>query len=237
MKYLSLIKKSIISFIVISCFSFALFGQVYEVVTIEKEGKHYSLDVKYPNITDSSIDVSVRRGINSEIENFVKPLFEDALNEFLNEGWTEEELRMIPGRNKVAVGCDVARVDGDFVSLQFEKYFYGMGAAHGFRTRHCFNYDVENQKIIALKDIFVEGVDYLKQISDYCVADLNRQLNTQDSSWVKEGASANEDNLKRFTITDNSLIIYFNDYQVACYAAGSPKVEIPFEDLEGIVFR
>jgi hypothetical protein len=125
----------------------------------------------------------------------------------------------------------VIRLDERFVSIKFKKYFYGIGAAHGLTLIAGFNYDVKQMKQIKLGDLFKAGTDYLKQISDYCIQDLGRQLGKEMDSWIKEGAVPKEEKLKEFTLGKEDLIIYFSDYQIADYATGAQQVKIPFSRL------
>lgn len=50
-----------------------------------------------------------------------------------------------------------------------------------------------------------------------------------DTQWISEGTAPKEENFENFLITDNALIIIFDPYEVAPYAAGSVFVEIPLD--------
>jgi len=49
--------------------------------------------------------------------------------------------------------------------------------------------------------------------------------------WVREGAGPNAGNYRNFYLTDKGLVIYFGQYQVAPYAAGTVEVPIKYEKL------
>ncbi|MFC1514934.1 DUF3298 domain-containing protein [Candidatus Omnitrophota bacterium] len=224
---------SIILFFVIFSLANAAVDFSYETVVFEKVGSSYVVDVKYPKITDTRLPPETRQKANDEIEKFVHSIFDSDLETFIaNEPmWEKEGLEKIAGRDSDFIEFEVVYLDTDRISIYFDKYSYGIGAAHGLTHLYGFNYDLKNLKTIKLEDIFEPEADYLKQISDYCFADLDKRL---DPPWFSEGVVPDTENFKDFAISKDSLIIYFSDYQVACYAAGTQKVEIPFQSLSGL---
>ncbi len=205
----------------------------YKSASVKKEGKSYVVDINYPQITDEKISEDKKQKANQAISDFVRTLYADDLKSFETpvEDYPPEG---VFGADTIDVSFKVIYAGNDRISIRFEKYFYGIGAAHGFREIYGFNYDIKNSKSIQLVDLFKQGTDYLKQISDYCIIDLNRRLKPEvnDSDG---GAGPKEDNLKEFGLTKKYLIIYFSDYQVACYASGTQEVKIPVKKLEGFL--
>jgi hypothetical protein len=225
---MGILKKRVLLIVCVCIFSFSnsIFAAEYETITFEEEGKSYIVSVKYPKITSELL-----QEVNAAIKSFVYGLFEEDLKFFIDEKDIKEELELEFSSNIVTIDFDVIRLDENFISLRIEKYFNGIGAMHGYTCIYGFNYDIENSKIIELKDIFKPGINYEKQISKYCIEDLCKQLNVGDDLWIKSGASADKENFKDFAISKNSLIFYFSDYKVACYAAGTQRVEMPFSEL------
>jgi len=234
-------KRSIIAIILSTVFtvSFLLSAAQaagYKTETFKKESGTYTVDIKYPEIIDKRLVAEARQKVNEEIKIFVHKLFDDDLKAFIEmePEWGKEEFKEIPGKDTVYIDFKVILLDGDSVSIRFEKYFFGKGAAHGLTYIYGLNYDIGQMRHIAISDLFKPGTDYLKQISDYCIKDIKRQLDRHyaDESWINEGASPKEENFREFALTKDSLIIFFQNYQVACYAAGNPQVKIPFRRLE-----
>jgi len=233
------LKKSFLIYILINLFlsSKELWALSYEKVVFKKEEPSYSIDVEYPKITDSSLPLKLKDTVNSTIKDFVYSLYQDDLESFSSQEWSEEDLSKIFGRNFVNIEFKVIRCDKDILSLRFEKYYYSISAVHGLTHIYGFNYDLNNKRIIELKDLFKPNTDYLKEISDYSIENLHRHLNLKNDAWIKKGASANEENFRDFGITENNLIIYFSDYQIASHEEGPQSVKIPFEKLPGITLN
>lgn len=214
-------------------FSGDVFALQYKSSSVKQEGSSYLVDVQYPQIIDKTLSEEVQKQANQAIFDFVHSLFaedlttfQDASAMYIPEDWTA-------GKDLVDIKYKMIFADKERISIRFEKYFYGRGAAHGFRVVTGFNYDLKNAKPIKLADLFEKDTDYLKQVSDYCIADLNRRLGLDAKNTVEGGAGPLEENLKEFGFSRKHLIVYFSDYQVACYAAGTQEVKIPLKKLAG----
>jgi uncharacterized protein DUF3298 len=122
---------------------------------------------------------------------------------------------------------------GNILSLKFDIQTYYTGAAHPGDTSQTATFDLERGQDVSLADLFVPDVDYLTPLSKYCIA----QLNTRDIGFqgFELGATATAQNYRNWNITADGLMITFDEYQVAPYAAGPQTVVIPYKDLAQII--
>jgi hypothetical protein len=121
----------------------------------------------------------------------------------------------------------------DIWSIKFEILFYADGAAHPAHYSVTINYDLSNGKEISLDELFLSSSNYLQVISDACKAQLSARDIGFDSS--QQGADPLPDNYKRWNISNEGLMITFDEYQVAAYAAGPQVLTIPFSALQSII--
>lgn len=121
----------------------------------------------------------------------------------------------------------------DFWSFKFDFSFYSDGAAHPGLYSITINYDLNQGKELALSDLFIPNSNYLDLISKYCVAELSKQP-FADSMFL-EGADPKPENYRTWIFTSKELIIYFDEYQVAPYAAGPQTVNIPLSELQSVI--
>ena len=56
-----------------------------------------------------------------------------------------------------------------------------------------------------------------------------------DDEWITKGAGADKDNFSNWNLTKKGLLITFEPYQVAAYAAGSQTVIIPYDKLKSVL--
>ena len=121
----------------------------------------------------------------------------------------------------------------DLWSFKFDFSFYSDGAAHPGLNSLTLNYDLAQGKELALADLFLPASNYLEVISNYCIAELSKQP-FFDSSY-SSGAQPIPENYRNWNITPDGLMIPFDEYQVAPYAAGPQKVIIPYSELQAVI--
>lgn len=122
------------------------------------------------------------------------------------------------------------------ISILFYEYSYSLGAAHPNNNNFSVNYDLVNNKVITLGDLFTGN--YVRAISEICIKELvakkkeyNPSINENDE-WLQTGAGPKENNFEVFNFTDKELTITFPTYQVGAYVEGPSEVVIPLESLK-----
>jgi Protein of unknown function (DUF3298) len=123
---------------------------------------------------------------------------------------------------------------GDIFSLKFDFSFYSAGAAHPGLYSITVNYDLGQGKELALSDLFLPNSNYLQVISSYSITDLKRQNPEMDDSFLG-GAAPTPENYHNWNVTNDGLMITFDEYQVAPYAAGPQKVIVPYSELQAVI--
>lgn len=80
-----------------------------------------------------------------------------------------------------------------------------------------------------LKDIFENGFDYKSEINRI----IDRQIAADPQNYFsgENMGFTSIDETQRFYIQDDQLVIYFNQYEIAPYAAGIPEFTIPLASL------
>jgi hypothetical protein len=122
---------------------------------------------------------------------------------------------------------------GYILSLKFDIDTFFTGAAHPGTSSQTVNFDLARGKEILLSDLFVADADFLTPISKYCIDQLdNRDIGFQG---FELGATADPGNYRSWNITPEGLMITFDEYQVAPYAAGPQTVVIPYRELAQII--
>ncbi len=118
-------------------------------------------------------------------------------------------------------------------SLKLDFSFYSDGAAHPGLYSITMNYDLGQARELALSDLFLPNSNYLEAISQYCITELSKQLFFEGS--FQDGAAPTAENYHNWNITPDGLLITFDEYQVAPYAAGPQQVTVPFSELRSVI--
>jgi hypothetical protein len=122
---------------------------------------------------------------------------------------------------------------GDILSVKFEMMGYVKGAAHPYHLSPTTNFDLAKGRELALADLFLPASGYLDTISEYCIQQLKLRDIAFDESMP--GAEPTVGNYRDWNITPDGLLITFEEYQVAAYAAGPQTVLVPYGQLRSIL--
>ncbi len=122
---------------------------------------------------------------------------------------------------------------GDLLSVKFEIMIYIDGAAHPGTHSRTVTYDMQAGADVRLEQFFRPGSNYLEMIANYCIA----QLETRDIGFEASsgGAQPVPENYGSWNITPDGLLITFDEYQVAAYAAGPQEVVVPYAELQSVI--
>jgi len=220
----------------------------YEVKTMVISDPYMTFDVKYPSFknADESFNKSIEDLLNKQIE-------EDKITS--KDNWKARYDTQVAGDNikefptadeKFSFNSDFKIIQSNSSYISFVLNYGGFtGGAHGYEVNATFNYDVKNQKILKLKDMFPNNKDYLKYLSDesrkYLIAQYataseeDKKNSSADAlkeyidnmvSVINQGTEPKEDNFSSFTFTPDKIRIYFADYQVGPHAIGMPEIEV-----------
>lgn len=119
-------------------------------------------------------------------------------------------------------------------ALKFIFSGYADGAAHPFHYSMTLNYDLEQGRKLSLEDLFATDTGYLKTISSFCIAELSRR-DIGFYGGFEQGAEPVEKNYRNWNITLDGLLITFDEYQVAPYAAGPQTITVPYSELQSLI--
>lgn len=196
--------------------------------------KPFKIDIAYPQISGlDDFNKKVQDIIDKEINDFKQYSLE---NDAAVKKTDPENYAKYPREYDLNIGYTKGLVDENIASVILEIYAFE-GGAHGSTNFTPVNWDIKNKKEIKLADLFSETPDYLKTISDYCIQDLEKQITAgmqdngqfvqENQQWIQDGAGPKEENYSTFLINKSSIVFYFQQYQVAPYAAGDFQVAYP----------
>jgi hypothetical protein len=197
--------------------------------------KRYSVDAEYPEIQgDSRFD-----GFNREARGLVtRDVGAFKAAETSDEPGEDTTLPTETQDSTLDVRYEVRYATDNLVSVEFTESSYSRGAAHGNSLTTVLNYDVKNNRKLALSDLF-SVKNYLSAIANYCIKDLKDRAKNADSmiseDMMQSGASPRADNYRAVAITKKGLWVTFDPYQVAPYAAGPQYVLVPYSALKDII--
>ena len=192
----------------------------------EGQAPNYKITAQIPYLdpsTDPSVlayNAALKAIVDGEIAAFKGTLAEMSATPILNGSSLDIQYQLIGQK-------------GSIWSIQFNIMGFADGAAHPYHYSGTVNYDLDKGKDIILDEIFLPNSNYLQFISQYCVAELSKRDIGFDG--FHQGADPTAENYRNWNVSDKGLVITFDEYQVAPYAAGPQTVIIPYGVLGSLI--
>lgn len=215
-------------------------GQLVEVVTFRDytyETDRNMADIEVPEIkvTDQTGNSEVEEKLSrttEEINAEIQKITDNLIEEF--EANLDEEM----GYQDIMVKSEVLTTTQDYFTLKLICY---QGAGSGYQWNVYYTIDLNTGERLQLKDLFIDGADYITAISENIKEQMQAQMDADEKVYYWLNDEIEEWNFK--AITDetsfylnekDNVVIGFNEGDVAPMYMGTVEFEIPAEVLEGI---
>lgn len=206
---------------------------------IHQTDNFYNIQVEYPQFKNvsASFNKEISDLITGEIENFKK----DAKANWEARRATATPENPVP-ENPTTPFDFIAtwtptQINDKYISFVINIYYF-VGGAHGVTEVDAFNYDIEKNKDININD-FLGSSEALTALSELTAERITSQLQsgglTIDNilkQMIQEGTQPTQENFNNFNFNSNSLIIYFQQYQVAPGYIGPVTITLYKTDLD-----
>lgn len=194
-------------------------------VSLKSERLRYEVGVTYPQIVGSNaphirkLNQRIKQLVTKEYEWLQNPTKADL--RYYREKWPEVF-------NSVYINYEIPSASDSFLSIYFNGYSYGIGAAHGVQFSLVVNYDLALQKEVRLPDIFTSRSNYLDFISQYCTKELLKN----PEGMFEDALTPDSAHFKSWNVTRDGIRFNFDACSVFACAYGEKEVEIPLADLK-----
>lgn len=196
----------------------------------KSERLRYKIDVTYPQIAGSN-SLHIRK-LNQHIQRLVTDQYQWPLHpskadlRYYREKWSDVF-------NSIDIDYDIRSANDSLLSIYFEGYSYGIGAAHSVQYSFSLNYDLTLRKELKLRDLFYRRSNYLELISHYCISELSKK----PEGIFKDALTPKADNFESWNITREGISFNFDACKVFGCASGKQVVVIPFDVLTQLLNR
>ena len=174
---------------------------------------------------DSYIQEIVNRQLQNQMQNFYNyastSLFVDALN-----GYKEAIKNNYPFNGYGAMQkYELTYNKNCILSYYMDEYLY-TGGAHGNTTRKSQTFNLKTGRLLTLQDFFKD--DYRKIV----IPEIKRQAQIMQQQGIlfenyNELIMQNF-NQNSFYLTDDGIVIYYQQYEIAPYSSGIITFTIPY---------
>jgi hypothetical protein len=182
------------------------------------------IDIKYP------LEVTTYPFVEQTADAFLA----DTRNQYISDFASMGADIYSPASWGLYIDYEISQFSPDVLSLKFTISDY-TGGAHGNSYFQTYTFDLTQNRVLALGDLFQPGTDILGTLAPIVQQELNAEMGAYaDPQWIQDGTSS-LDAYTSFTVTPDALVFYFAPYQVAAYAAGPQTVQIPLAQISGVL--
>lgn len=193
-----------------------------EVETIIEYGDYSSLAAHYPIFGIDSIDSTIKDMVQGYIDNFYREVENNISNRKL--------------KSELNIDFDMYITQDDIVSLKFSIMESMSYNAHPNNSIQTFVINLGKEEFVSLDDIF-KG-EYLSMLSEIIInhfSDDEEYKEYIETDLFKEKLASAKDNLDKFVVQENSIILFFEKYELFAGSFGEQEVEISYRDLRGFL--
>lgn len=217
-----------------------IIGQLVNVVTLrnyeyDTERNMASVEVPEIVIENSAAGTETQDKLQQtteEINEEIRKITDEMIAHF--EKYLEDE----QGYQDIMVKSEVLATTPDYFTL---KLFCYQGAGSGYQWNYYYTIDLSTGERLQLKDIFIEGADYITPISENIKAQMEEQMAADEMVYYWLHDEIEELNFNAITeeasfyLNENgNVVIGFDEGDVAPMYMGAVEFEIPAEVLSGI---
>lgn len=181
--------------------------------------------------TDSEVQENLKK-TTDEINAEIQKITDEIVAEF------EENLEFEGGYQNVMVKHEVLSTTENYFTLKLICY---QGSGSGAEWDYFYTIDLKTGERLALKDLFVEGADYITPISENIKEQMQEQMDADENVYYWLNDEIEEWNFQKITDEtsfylneDGNIVISFNEGDVAPMYMGCVEFVIPSDVTEGI---
>lgn len=207
----------------------------YKLIKLNEDFDYLTAKISFPEFENNeTLNKLIRNSVMSNYNN---------LKKFAQTSWAEiNELNSKNSEVSTLPPYEFfleSEIYGDkkIISVLTVNYVF-VGGAHGNTILKSYNFDSETGKFLNIAEVLNLSYD---EISKKCkeklsktLAENNKNVKTPSEekevlAMINEGTAPQAGNFEIFTVSKNSVTIYFEPYAVAPYSYGIQKVEIKKE--------
>lgn len=191
---------------------------------IKKDLDYLKEDVRIPVFINGKQEINVRN-INNIVQRDIMSRLIEAENGAKEQFGDINQKPLFPYEVKSLY--TVTEKNDSIISLYNDYYEY-LGGAHGSTIRTGYTVDRNTEELLRLKDMFSQDYNYKNVINGKIKEELKKEPDKYFYSADNfQGISDNQG----FYVSDGSLIIFYEQYEIAPYVAGIPEFKIPLKEF------
>lgn len=207
---------------------------VYTPIQVKAERIYCEIPFPPEYVEDSWDSISEYRIIYPRVAFTSRPAVEKEINRIIKDAFIPYEAILETIEESTWLGTidadfDVVYQSGNVLCIRIVIDWYGDRAAHANRTVTVFNFDLQSGKLIRWDDFFkIESKESM-------IGLMQNKLLTNECNCIFEFMPVKYDSDRSFYIKNNSVVVLFNTYEVACGMCGPVEIVLSANEIKGFV--
>ena len=186
------------------------------------------------DLTAVITDIQIKNECTDVVYPRVSGLPDDAVEDKINRLIQERVLAMIPKEGcgvyqEIKGVYEVTLNDRGILSLKLNVYSIRIHAANGIDEQRSLTVNLETGKEYRLYDLFKRNSDYKTVISNI----IRKQIEERNIPLIKEFSGI--DDFENYYLTENALVIYFQEIEFTPHYVGIPEFPIPYSQIKNLI--
>lgn len=192
-----------------------------------------SINIAVPYFEGFKNSDEINRQIRNIVADFIGEIraVSKSLEEYKNE-LIESGEEPFDWETTLLINYDYSR-NGDILSVKLDVYSY-LGGAHGMSYIYPFTINTKTGEIYTFKSLFKENTNSNEIITNFILDEIEKHPDMYFFDDYKETIK-NKDGEYNYYIDGDKLVIYFDLYDIAPYAAGMPKFTIDADNIKELL--
>ncbi len=191
------------------------------------------ITIQYPQI-EGLPDKAAQDSINSIFRKSAEAARNEGLKNAENMALDTSEYAGSPNKCETYFDYRLKYNQNGLLSVVFINYQY-TGGAHGLTAQSSHTFNLQTGEEYRLKDLMRSGADYVSFISDAAGREINERIRKGilPDYWLEPFKSIRDD--QDFYLSNNAVVVYFQQYEYFPYAAGIQEFPVYFSALKDML--
>lgn len=210
-------------------------------VKVNKISEFFKYNITYPvlklydknmyhDIYDRYVIININNEIYEEVMKFKNNIKKQSIEyeKMYTENLSKSNKKYIKYQYEVYINYEVKYYRNGIMSIVITKYQF-TGGIHGMIYLDTYNYNLLNGDKLTLEKMFKPRVDYKKIVNKFITEEIN---NNPEKYFKGDESFKGIDQDQPFYIDDDSIVLYFELYEIAPYYVGIPKFKLKFNEFD-----
>ncbi len=201
--------------------------------TLTGEGRYLFADIQYPRLTggDAAALEEINRRLRETAERALATGEKNAADmaQAIRDGYTGAV-----GNCETLVDYTVYYNENGLFSVVLTEYQYA-GGAHGATYKHGFTFDLATGRALSLPELMAEGAGWRAYLNRVIRREIDSREKAGILSEFETGRFEDIGQAPDYYLTDDALVIFFQQYVYFPYVAGIQEFYIPYRELDGML--